>query len=247
MDSIFDKSFRQFKNNISQIILLRVTYIIIYTLIMMMMFVKIPGVNYVVNVVLNIILLPLLWSLYNKKMIQVAQDKKIKTIKEILKENKLMIFKFYLLTLIKSIMLIVVSVIAVIFINEQKINLDSTISNVRYFYKLAIGCLKIIVVTKFFSILIEYTMGFVNFLVIDEDFSKMSLKEILINGIKMMKGYRIRFFLGKIICWFLNSIGFMIFGVGKILTAPYGRLLIINLYQEAKENYFKNDKNCENN
>lgn len=230
----FNKSFEQFKNNALHLALVNLLYSITIAITYILLNCLIP----IVGPILYLAVFMVSTSIYLRILMQVVNNKTPISFDDAKQGILPVAGRMFLLNLVKGLVLTIVA-IPCVFLNMFNIvslinqDADGFQTIIKMFVLLG-GTIFVIVIV---SIVLELILGFVNLLISDKDFAHMSFKDSVINGVKMMKGYRCRFVFIQIINVFLVFIGFLMLGVGFFFTSPLSTLLILNLYKEAKDSY----------
>lgn len=148
--------------------------------------------------------------------------------------------KFIGLTFIKAIVLCFMLFLYVIN-NKELITMimtESTYNLLEIFTSVMQLFIVVMFIFVIFTMIVETFIGFASFVMIDEDFVDKSFKDSIIDGYKMMKGYRLKFILVQVLSGVLHIIGLLMLGMGTLFTTPLSITIMLNLYNEAKENYF---------
>lgn len=234
---IINKSFEQFKKNAFQLAGVNLAYFIVAILIGLSLNFFIPIIGQFLYSVIFLISA----VVYLRIFMQITNGESSICLNKTY-ENLLPVSgKLILLDIIKGIILAIVAIpsfminIYILFSSNESFYYD--IDSISMYLGVVLFTLLIMIAV---IIIMELILGFVGFSIIDEDFSQMSFKDILVNGFKMMKGYRLKFILIQLVSAFLVLIGILMLGVGVLFTATLSNLLVLNLYKEAKESYIGN-------
>lgn len=230
----FNKAFEQFKNNVLNLALINLLYSLTVSVSSFVLNCYVPVVGPFLHIAVLMISIPV----YIRILMQVVNGETSTSFDKAMEGIMPVAGKIFLLNFIKGIILTLVAIPCMIF------GVFNAVSGVSYYdfgletvirVLMSIGgSILIILIVAF---VLELILGFVSLLMSDKDFAQMSFKDSLVNGFKMMKGYRCRFVFIQIINVFLIFIGFLMLGVGIFFTSPLSTLLILNLYKEAKDNY----------
>lgn len=227
----FDISFEQFKKHIFSLSLVTFVYFLTVGLSSLIF----NGLVPIIGPFLHMTVLMIAMSIYIRIFMQIVNGKDSIVFNDATQEVISVAGKMFLLNFIKGILLAIVAIPCIV-LNIVKLlacepnSFDSIIG-------VFMSTFGIILVILIISIVMELILGFVNFVIVDNDFISMSFKDAIINGIKMMKGYRCRFIGIQIINTFLVFVGFLMLGVGIFFTSSLSFLLTLNLYKEAKDAY----------
>lgn len=192
----------------------------------------IPGIGVIVQNVLFLICTVIYVRIY-MQVVNNENDLNFNSCSESLWSTS---WKLILLTIIKSVMLLIALIPIIILTFLSAVPIDNLSSD------MSVGVI-FMIVGIFVSIMLlllvlELIFGFATYTIVDEDFINNSFKESLVDGVKMMKGYRLKYVVAQLIGGLLFLAGMLMFGIGTIFTTSLANLILINLYKEAKENYF---------
>lgn len=236
--NIFNKSWQQFKENAFSLAVITFLYMLV-----------VIGSNAVLNIFIPIIgsflsMLVIIASMcvYIRLLMQVANKKQAISIEDSLQNLWKPSCNLLLLNILKSIIIFLIS-IPIVFVSTGSMFIDVfegtiDLSNIISIFISVFGIIFLIFLV---GLIMELILAFVTYMIADKDFNSKSFKYVFLEGIKMMKGYRIKFVLIQIVTILLCILGLICFGVGILFAVPLGNLMLINLYIEAKDKHF----NCQ--
>lgn len=231
----FNNAFEQFKKNAFNLALINLLYTVVVTLGSFVLNGFIPIVGPFLYLALVMVSIPV----YVRILMQVVNGRTSTSIDDAMQGIAPVAGKIFLLNFLKGIISTLVAIPCIALSIGKIISMlmydSSNFESIIGVFMSLWGAILIVIIV---SLILELILGFVTMLISDEDFSRVSFKDSLVNGIKMMKGYRVRFVFIQVINVFLMFLGFLMLGVGIFFTSPLSTLLTLNLYKEAKDNYF---------
>ena len=231
---IFDKAFNQFKKDGLKLGFLNIAYFLVVVIGSGIIGAILPLIGALLVFVASGIFI----SVYTRLYMQTVNEEETTSFDKAMKNVVRPGLRATLLYFVQSLVIFAVMIVCVISVMVGLFSLlvnEPTIFDLINLMLSYIGPLLIITII---SIVCRLLFVFTDLLIMDKDFANMSFKDGVKNGIKMAKGYRLNYILIEIVHIVLTFVGILAFGVGIIFTEALYRLLLLNLYKEAKENYF---------
>lgn len=233
--NIFNKSWQQFKGNAFGLAVITFLYMLVIMGSSMILNIFIPIIGSFLSMLVTIASM----CVYIRLLIQVANGNQNISIEDSLQNLLKPSCNLLLLNILKSIIIFLIAV-PIVFISTGSIFISvfEGIVDLSNIISIFISVFGIIFMILMVGIIIELLVAFITYMIVDKEFENKSFKYVFFEGIKMMKGHRIKFVLIQIINVLLCILGLICFGIGVLFAIPLGNLMLINLYIEAKNKHF---------